>query len=631
MSLGGLQRKLVGGMRYLLVSLLLIPISSVRLNFKSVASARLSLRACESACSLGEDPQTPGRSLECAALNHHPSPDGFAHHCDIFQPHQLQNVDGYVEADDRYSFYWKYCLNKHLADRYRSIGPTADATYQLIVNSLNRKRFTSTTIQISESTTTRITVIIVKSKFPYSGALYGLYDFFTCRIEPKGENEFEYLFPSPTTSRNCSDSIRFQGDEMVLDVVLSTDGIEPLYFITPDDLTYQAKCPLIDTKYNGGNGIEEEHQLQIIRAHLEKRADDDEDLLHDSGQFLNENGDFFQAQQDPENLEVVKSQFQAPIVDFFATLSSSSADQPLTISVNKTTIPTPIKTTTTVPETTTATTPGNGCYFSGKNPHDLCLSPHLCHQLLPVLHQQQQLLVGQLQEPQQRLQQHLDRRQGDQQQRRLHRRQPLLGQELLLRRPLLPLRSRQRTSSNPTKPAKGAVSFDIFHNGQPVEAVVVGTKITLSFAPLYAIPQGCQADLVGLVCPPTQSEFGVKVAVESFRYQSTPHVQYSCLVRICPFAPCPTASCPPVEGCSTGKRVARGLSLEEIRRALEADPKLASQIGLPPHAFTSRPGNNVLVEQQLRALAGDHTVKRRLVVVNSEDQLRYYVRTGDIP
>ncbi|KIH42786.1 hypothetical protein ANCDUO_27225, partial [Ancylostoma duodenale] len=42
--------------------------------------------------------------------------------------------------------------------------------------------------------------------------------------------------------------------------------------------------------------------------------------------------------------------------------------------------------------------------------------------------------------------------------------------------------------AEPTKPVKGAVSFDIFHNGQPVEAVVVGTKIMLSFAPLYAIP-----------------------------------------------------------------------------------------------------------------------------------------------
>lgn len=31
---------------------------------------------------------------------------------------------------------------------------------------------------------------------------------------------------------------------MILEVVLSTDGVEPLYFITPDDLTYQARCPI---------------------------------------------------------------------------------------------------------------------------------------------------------------------------------------------------------------------------------------------------------------------------------------------------------------------------------------------------------------------------------------------------
>lgn len=29
---------------------------------------------------------------------------------------------------------------------------------------------------------------------------------------------------------------------MILEVVLSTDGVEPLYFITPEDLTYQARC-----------------------------------------------------------------------------------------------------------------------------------------------------------------------------------------------------------------------------------------------------------------------------------------------------------------------------------------------------------------------------------------------------
>jgi hypothetical protein len=37
---------------------------------------------------------------------------------------------------------------------------------------------------------------------------------------------------------------------MVLEVVLSTDGVEPLYFITADDLTYQARCP-VDPKLRG--------------------------------------------------------------------------------------------------------------------------------------------------------------------------------------------------------------------------------------------------------------------------------------------------------------------------------------------------------------------------------------------
>ena len=40
-------------------------------------------------------------------------------------------------------------------------------------------------------------------------------------------------------------------------------------------------------------------------------------------------------------------------------------------------------------------------------------------------------------------------------------------------------------SGKPTQP----IIFDIFHNGQPTEAVVVGNKITLSFTPYYAIPR----------------------------------------------------------------------------------------------------------------------------------------------
>lgn len=53
-------------------------------------------------------------------------------------------------------------------------------------------------------------LVKVDSKYPYTGALYGLYDFFTCRVEPKDAKRIEYFFPSPTVSKNCSDSIRYK-------------------------------------------------------------------------------------------------------------------------------------------------------------------------------------------------------------------------------------------------------------------------------------------------------------------------------------------------------------------------------------------------------------------------------------
>lgn len=57
--------------------------------------------------------------------------------------------------------------------------------------------------------------------------------------------------------------------------------------------------------------------------------------------------------------------------------------------------------------------------------------------------------------------------------------------------------------------------------------------------PLAIIKDGCQADHVGLVCPPQRTDYGIRVTVESFRYQTTTQLQYTCLIRICPFAPCP--------------------------------------------------------------------------------------------
>ena len=37
------------------------------------------------------------------------------------------------------------------------------------------------------------------------------------------------------------------------------------------------------------------------------------------------------------------------------------------------------------------------------------------------------------------------------------------------------------------------------------------------------------------------------------------------------------------------------------------------------------------VQSHLLELAGDHVVKKRLVVMNSENELQYYLRTGSIP
>ncbi|CAK5112374.1 unnamed protein product [Meloidogyne enterolobii] len=85
--------------------------------------------------------------------------------------------------------------------------------------------------------------ITVDSLIPYTGALYGLYDFFSCRVEPKEQQHFELFFPYPNYAKNCSDSMRRLENDIFLEVVLSTDGVEPLYFITADDLTYQARCP----------------------------------------------------------------------------------------------------------------------------------------------------------------------------------------------------------------------------------------------------------------------------------------------------------------------------------------------------------------------------------------------------
>lgn len=40
---------------------------------------------------------------------------------------------------------------------------------------------------------------------------------------------------------------------------------------------------------------------------------------------------------------------------------------------------------------------------------------------------------------------------------------------------------------------------------------------------------------------------------------------------------------------------------------------------------------NTDLQQNLVTLAGDHVVTKKLVVVNSETELQYYLRTGNVP
>ncbi|ULT95582.1 hypothetical protein L3Y34_004353 [Caenorhabditis briggsae] len=778
----------------------------VRLNFKAVAEARLSLKGCQSACSLGEDPVSPGKQLECAAVNHQASPDGFSHHCDVFQPHQLQNVDGYVEADDRFTFYWKYCLSStrkcsgdyaftYLSDRYMDqksvVKTTTKANLEeCLSDCLDEKSFECRSIsfnrtdggchmskdsQISRPEAIRLNnnpnyridyyenncynlsesftfkheckengiSVSVKSRLPYTGALYGLYDFFTCRVEPKESTEFDHFFPYQTVSKNCSDSIKYKGNEMVLEVVLSTDGIEPLYFITPDDLTYQARCPI--------NGVKAKDAPNTkSSAHLDNRNKAMEASAHALFELLSKTGD-----DDAATTSSIQNTFSLPLTTTTelsrqVTKTTTTTKKPSTTTTTtpkpttteksttpSTTIkPSPVvatttpttttqkttKTTTTIPPTipptttTTTTKKPSTTTSSTRRSTIMSATPKVAiivakdssfarARLFTTKHPSTQ----KIDEPTTTL--------STTTATTTTTVKPTTKTTTTTTTTTTPstttvttpvtttsttttptpppttttttpkttttLRSTSTTttvgppaSSSSSSVAKDGstlagkpkvpVIFDIFHNGQAVEAVVVGTKITLSFRPHYPIPpeyvsvrgcqvepidpkyeweheplfiirDGCPADGVGLVCPPTHSEFGAKVSVEAFRYQTTGLVQYSCLVRICPFASCPKSNCDDVEGCDSSymHRYRRELSLEDIKKALEANPELASQFGISPSAFARNPSKtrnftSVVEEQQRIALGGDHVVRRRLIVVNSEDQLRYYVRTGNI-
>uniref|UniRef100_A0A914NTK1 ZP domain-containing protein n=1 Tax=Meloidogyne incognita TaxID=6306 RepID=A0A914NTK1_MELIC len=171
----------------------------------------------------------------------------------------------------------------------------------------------------------------------------------------------------------------------------------------------------------------------------------------------------------------------------------------------------------------------------------------------------------------------------------------------------------------------------------------IGSLYDWEKEPLAIVKDGCQADHVGLVCPPQKTDYGIRVTVEAFRYQTTTQVQYTCLIRVCPFAPCPQTTCPSVEGCPGDDIVSRTLGSfggrKRSKRFNENGKKgknISRRDTVHWLAGSQRQRDQPFkmssaLQQQLILLGGDSLVRRRLIVVNSDDELRYYTRTGEIP
>ncbi|KRX89558.1 hypothetical protein T4E_2840, partial [Trichinella pseudospiralis] len=368
-------------------------------------------------------------------------------------------------------------------------------------------------VQLTHVCSDKGILVKAESKFPYTGALYGLYDFFTCRVEPHEKTTFSLFFPFPTEGKNCSDSITVEGDNFVLDAVVSMDGVQPLYFVTDQDLIYQARCPRLDNK--------------------------------------------------------AASSYPSAVVGTAVDIVPSSKRTGTVVQTEQSIQTTPTTTTTTT-TTTTRTTPTSA---------------------------------------------------------------PTTTQTTTLT-------SDNNSSNNKNSVTmKEEIQFDILHNGQNVKAVVIGSKITLQFTPtsrtnnlilvacqiepvnspyawerdpLQIIRNGCQADGVGLVCPPESSFSGVKVSMEAFRYTTTSEVLFSCLVRNCNFGPCHRPICPAVEGCSDSGSI--------LPTTSDIQPQ---NVPMQTMSTTSK--------DSFTFTEGDHVVSRQLVVVNSVHELQYFMKTGNVP
>uniref|UniRef100_A0A0K0FCQ5 Let-653 protein (projected from Caenorhabditis elegans ortholog let-653) n=1 Tax=Strongyloides venezuelensis TaxID=75913 RepID=A0A0K0FCQ5_STRVS len=906
----------------------------VRLNVPPTTEGTFPFTTCKGACTNEENPVRKGSFQECSSFNHRVGPNQYSSHCQLFQKDKSQILDGYIEADDRYSFYWKYCVKSDkvcsgdyafnfLSDRYMAGSEIqkyiiSGSLEDCLAECLNRNDYLCRSVtfnrtsggcslssqnQLSKPAMIKLNHnpnfrvdyyenncfnisesfnfdykceengirVKVNSKLPYTGALYGLYDFFTCKVEPKEETDFEYLFEYPTISKNCSDSIRFKGKEMILEVVLSTDGVEPLYFITPDDLTFQARCPISETvgteasedgfaspdsfnntiTTNANNlkklkasslvtappksnnnitpsltlfpkppAIPDDFESNYIGSSQRQLSSEPQDSEEGSGEDVTDNDNKISPLNDHENNDINMEVFsKTPIPSTKHTTKYTNTIQHLTsvkYTINRSTKRglVPIYGTTMSPLRTALSTKKHNTKISSfgidrrnKEPKlhsstpgiELLIVPTqkaIDHQkiidynnninyitILPDYHEQNthskeaSNITAHISFPNSNT---IAVKTGNSQHNSIIKSEKITVSTEMTKEALttsvptkIPTTSTTiqitthipskttttkspsttqkpkkfsnipeaieeevtsstvsfivteepktttttekptttatrkvtttKTTPSPTKTTsvettteimksvnetteksvdledvfknrskKDPVTFEIFHNGQPVEAVVVGSRITLSFTPYYAISpaymsitgcqvepigslydwekeplaiikDGCQADHVGLVCPPQNTDYGVRVTVEAFRYQTTAQIQYTCLIRICPFAECPTNLCNPVEGCPNTpsqdvlssmfkNRAKRYLSLEEIRAALAANPYLQQQLSLANDTLpVSADRMNAVLQQQLVAIGGDHVVRKRLIVVNSDEELKYYVRTGDVP
>ncbi|KFD72715.1 hypothetical protein M514_01841 [Trichuris suis] len=553
----------------------------VRISVTPAASGSHSLGTCMSLCSDGAYPSKPGVHMACAGFNYKYGSSAATSDCQFFEHGQMRNFDWYAEANDQYAFFRKYCVptlnackSTHQFDFYtdRYVDDSlvdrklwVESLEDCLGLCLDEKKFTcrsatfnrtsnwcmlstrsrqthpkmvkvnnnpnyridyyenncqNSSVQVSHNCQQAGISVVAESKFPYTGAMYGLYDFFTCRIEPKDELKFQMFFPFPSVGKNCSESIVLEGDEYILDVVVSLDGVKPLYFVTDQartkvcqihgseltlsayfvqDLIYQARCPRRASKLDS-------YPSATVGTALHMRP--------------------------------AKT----------TTEVAQSTEMPVTLGLSI------------VPETTTSV---------------------------------------------------------------------VLTETTTTSTPFI---------DNSTKDEP--IAFDILHNGQSVKAVVIGNKITLHFTastnalpahlvlvacqiepinspyawerdPLQIIRSGCQADGVGLVCPPEKTSSGVKVVMEAFRYTTTSEVLFSCMIRNCNYGLCPQPVCPSVEGCDPAQKASTWSSDIETKN-VRIEP---TDFGKGRFSFTD----------------GDHVVSRKLIVVNSVHELQYFLKTGNVP